>query len=137
MEDRHMSGYIQLDVAAYHKDIDLEFERLSLQSLLERHNPYLIRNRRIYVVGDLIRWLLDDYLDSLEQDILVAYLSRAEEFTGEFAYLSWRESPDVINKYGPKVNLLAREFSDKFCHEQGFIEWDKVAEFALSQTARR
>ena len=117
--------------------MEQELDRLNLQSLLERHNPYLLRNRRIYVVGDLIRWLIDDYLDRLERDILIAYITRTEEFTGEFAYLSWRESLGMVNKYGPKVNLLAREFSDKFCHEQGFIEWDKVAEFALSQTAGR
>lgn len=72
--DQEITAYVEANIGVFHSKRLEALERLKLESLLRRKNPYLFKSKNITVASDLIRSLLDSHLSSQEETLFGDFL---------------------------------------------------------------
>lgn len=72
--DQQITAYVEANIGAFHSKRLEALEKLKLESLLRRKNPYLFKSKNITVASDLIRSLLDSHLSSQEETLFGDFL---------------------------------------------------------------
>lgn len=66
--------YIEQNIGAFHNKRLEKLQRLNLREVLKRKNPYLFRAKNILTAQDLVKNLLDAYLQSQEETLFGEFL---------------------------------------------------------------
>ena len=72
--DADVVSYISANIGAFHQKRLESLDRLQLERLLRRKNPYLFKSKNIATVSDLVRLLLDAHLSSQEETLFGDFL---------------------------------------------------------------
>ena len=72
--DADVASYISANIGAFHQKRLESLDRLQLERLLRRKNPYLFKSKNIATVPDLVRLLLDAHLSSQEETLFGDFL---------------------------------------------------------------
>ena len=74
IETRDVTEYVENNIGSFHTKRLQSLERLKLNQVLKRKNPYLFKARNILTAHDLVKTLLDAYLSSQEETIFGDFL---------------------------------------------------------------
>ncbi|MBF0458045.1 MAG: cytosolic protein [Nitrospirae bacterium] len=66
--------YVEYNIGVFHKKRIQNLEKLRLNQILKRKNPYLFKAKNILTAQDLIKTLLDAFLSSQEETIFGEFL---------------------------------------------------------------
>ena len=72
--NEQITAYVEANIGTFHDKRLEALNKLRLQSLLRRKNPYLFRSKNLAVAADLIRSLLDAHLSSQEETLFGDFL---------------------------------------------------------------
>lgn len=62
-----ITEYIEINIDRFHQKRLLRLEQLSLHEILKRKNPYLFRVKNLFTAADLVKSLVDAFLQSQEE----------------------------------------------------------------------
>ena len=74
IETRDVTDYVENNIGSFHTKRLQSLEKLKLNQVLKRKNPYLFKARNILTAHDLVETLLDAYLSSQEETIFGDFL---------------------------------------------------------------
>ena len=83
MTDEQITAYVEANIGTFHGKRLEALEKLSLESLLRRKNPYLFKSKNITVASDLVRSLLDAHLSSQEETLFGDFLEGLAIYVAE------------------------------------------------------
>ena len=86
ISDEQITDYVESNIGAFHDKRLESLNKLNLQSLLRRKNPYLFKSKNLVVVTDLIRSLLDSHLSSQEETMFGDFLEGLAVYVAETVY---------------------------------------------------
>ncbi len=86
ISDSRITNWVENNIGSFHEKRLERLERLKLDALLLRKNPYLFKTKHITVASDLIRFLLDAYLSSQEETLFGDFLEGLAIFVAEKVY---------------------------------------------------
>ena len=89
--------YVEAHIDSFHNKKVESINRLKLDSLLKRKNPYLFKSKNINTVAELIRSLLDAYLSSQEETLFGAFLEGLAIYVAETVHNGWKSSATGID----------------------------------------
>ena len=81
--DEQIIAYVEANIGTFHGKRLEALERLQLDSLLRRKNPYLFKSKNLTVASDLIRSLLDAHLSSQEETLFGDFLEGLAVYVAE------------------------------------------------------
>ncbi|MCX6004502.1 MAG: PmeII family type II restriction endonuclease [Chloroflexi bacterium] len=87
-----VTDYVEKNIGTFHKSRLRSLQRLKLEKILKRKNPYLFKAKNILTSENLIRTLLDAHLSSQEETLFGNFLEHLAIFINEYVY-SGKESP--------------------------------------------
>jgi hypothetical protein len=69
-----ISNYVEQNIELFHAKRLEKLEKLNFRELLKRKNPYLFKAKNILTAQDLVKNLLDAYLQSQEETLFGDFL---------------------------------------------------------------
>ena len=72
--DKQITDYVEAHIGTFHDKRLEALNKLRLNALLRRKNPYLFRSKNLVAVSDLIKSLLDAHLSSQEETLFGDFL---------------------------------------------------------------
>lgn len=69
-----VTEYVENDIGSFHVKRLEKLEKLNFKKLLKRKNPYLFRAKNIFTAQDLVKNLLDAFLQSQEETLFGDFL---------------------------------------------------------------
>jgi hypothetical protein len=75
-----VTAFVEANIGGFHERRILSLEKLELNQILKRKNPYLFRAKNILTAPDLVRGLLDAHLSSQEEAIFGEFLEQLAIF---------------------------------------------------------
>ena len=78
--------YVEKNIGVFHRSRLDSLERLRLDDILHRKNPYLFKAKNILTAQDLVKTLLDAHLSSQEETIFGDFLEGLARFVCEKAF---------------------------------------------------
>ena len=83
MTDDQITAYVGANIGTFHVKRLEALEKLQLESMLLRKNPYLFKSKNIAVASDLVRSLLDAHLSSQEETLFGDFLEGLAVYVAE------------------------------------------------------
>ncbi len=74
ISDEQVTAYVEANIGTFHDKRLESLNKLRLQNLLRRKNPYLFKSKNLVIVADLIHSLLDAHLSSQEETLFGDFL---------------------------------------------------------------
>lgn len=71
---KDVTNYVEQNIGAFHKKRLDKLQKLDLKQILKRKNPYLFKAKNILTAQDLVKSLLDAYLQSQEETLFGDFL---------------------------------------------------------------
>ena len=71
---KEVTKYVENNIGAFHTKRLLSLERLSLHEVLQRKNPYLFKAKNMLTAQDLVKNVLDAFLQSQEETMFGDFL---------------------------------------------------------------
>ncbi|MFQ3639614.1 MAG: PmeII family type II restriction endonuclease [Chloracidobacterium sp.] len=81
-----VKSYIEENIGDFHKKRLESLNKIKLETVLRRKNPYLFRAKNILTSEQLVRSMMDAYLSSQEETVFGEWLERLAIFVGERVY---------------------------------------------------
>lgn len=95
--DAQITSYVQDNIGSFHDKRLEALNRLRLNNLLRRKNPYLFRSKNLVVAADLIKSLLDAHLSSQEETLFGDFLEGLAIYVAETVYGGLKSSATGID----------------------------------------
>ncbi len=89
--------YVENNIGVFHNKRLKSLEKLSLDKILKRKNPYLFKAKNILTAQDLVKGVLDAYLSSQEETIFGEFLEGLSIFINEKVYFGKKSSAEGID----------------------------------------
>lgn len=89
--------YVENNIGVFHDKRLLSLEKLKLDKILKRKNPYLFKAKNILTAQDLVKVILDAYLSSQEETIFGEFLEGLSIFINEKVYNGRKSSAEGID----------------------------------------
>ena len=86
ISDEQITAYVEANIGTFHDKRLESLNKLRLQDLLRRKNPYLFKSKNLVIVADLIRSLLDSHLSSQEETMFGDFLEGLAVYVAEMVY---------------------------------------------------
>ena len=83
ISDEQITDYVESNIGTFHEKRLESLNKLNLQTLLRRKNPYLFKSKNMAVAADLIRSLLDAHLSSQEETLFGDFLEGLAIYVAE------------------------------------------------------
>lgn len=93
----HIYRYVEENIADFHNRRIAALERLSLDKILLRKNPYLFRVKNLLTSEQIIKGVLEAYLSSMEETIFGDWLEGLALFVNNLAYGGRKSSTQGID----------------------------------------
>lgn len=71
---KEVTSYVENNIGAFHSKRILSLEKLKLHEVLQRKNPYLFKAKNMLTAQDLVKNVLDAYLQSQEETMFGDFL---------------------------------------------------------------
>lgn len=97
IETSDVTEYVEDNIGVFHSKRLQNLQKLKLNEVLKRKNPYLFKARNILTANDLVKTLLDAYLSSQEEAIFGDFLEGLAIFINERVYNGKKSSADGID----------------------------------------
>ncbi len=97
--------YVEHNIGTFHNGRLESLNKLKLNKILERKNPYLFKAKNILLAQDMVKILLDAYLSSQEETIFGNFLEGLAIFINERAYGGWKSSSQGIDLESNNDNI--------------------------------
>ena len=97
ISNEQIAAYVQDHIDSFHDKKLESINKLQLDDLLRRKNPYLFKSKNIDTVADLIRSLLDAHLSSQEETLFGAFLEGLAIYVAETVHKGWKSSATGID----------------------------------------
>ena len=97
ISDEQITDYVESNIGAFHDKRLESLNKLNLQSLLRRKNPYLFKSKNITVAADLIRSLLDAHLSSQEETLFGDFLEGLAIYVAEIVHGGQKSAAEGID----------------------------------------
>jgi hypothetical protein len=95
--DAQVTSYVQDNIGSFHNKRLEALNRLQLNNLLRRKNPYLFRSKNLVVAADLIKSLLDAHISSQEETLFGDFLEGLAIYVAETVYGGLKSSATGID----------------------------------------
>ena len=95
--DKQVTDYLQCNIGRFHKRRLESLNKLELDKLLRRKNPYLFRSKNLVVVCDLVKSLLDAHLSSQEETLFGDLLEGLAIYVAEVIHGGYKSSKTGID----------------------------------------
>ena len=82
--------YVEENIGVFHKKRIDNLDKLKLNNILKRKNPYLFKAKNILTAFDLVKSLLDAHLSSQEETIFGDWLEGLAIFINNKVYNGWK-----------------------------------------------
>lgn len=92
-----IAAYVQAHIDSFHDKKLESINKLKLENLLRRKNPYLFKSKNIDTVAGLIKSLLDAHLSSQEETLFGAFLEGLAIYVAETVHDGWKSSATGID----------------------------------------
>lgn len=89
--------YVEDNIGAFHTKRLEKLEKLKLNQILKRKNPYLFKAKNILTPQDLVQTLLDTYLSSQEETIFGNFLEGVAIFVCNKVYGGFKSSLEGVD----------------------------------------
>lgn len=86
ISDEQIVQYVEANIGTFHDKRLESLNKLRLQTLLRRKNPYLFKSKNLVIATDLIRSLLDAHLSSQEETLFGDFLEGLAIHVAENVY---------------------------------------------------
>ncbi|MEA3451057.1 MAG: PmeII family type II restriction endonuclease [Bacteroidota bacterium] len=90
-------GYVENNIGVFHNKRLKSLEKLRLDKILKRKNPYLFKAKNILTAQDVVRVILDAYLSSQEETIFGEFLEGLAIFINEKVYGGRKSAAEGID----------------------------------------
>ena len=104
VSDDRIIEYVEANIGTFHDKRLQSLNKLRLQALLRRKNPYLFKSKNLVVVTDLIRSLLDAHLSSQEETLFGEFLEGLAIFVAQETFNGWKSAATGIDLEFDKDN---------------------------------
>lgn len=92
ISDEQIIQYVEANIGTFHDKRLESLNKLRLQTLLRRKNPYLFKSKNLVIATDLIRSLLDAHLSSQEETLFGDFLEGLAIYVAETVHNGWKSS---------------------------------------------
>ncbi len=86
ISDEQITAYVEDNIGTFHDKRQESLNKLRLEGLLERKNPYLFKSKNMTVAADLVRSLLDAHLSSQEETMFGDFLEGLAIYVAEITH---------------------------------------------------
>ena len=86
ISDAQIVAYVESNIGTFHEKRIAALEKLRLNDLLRRKNPYLFRSKNVTVASDLIQSQLDSYLSSQEETLFGGFVEGLAVYVAELVH---------------------------------------------------
>ena len=86
ISDSQITSYVEANIGAFHGKRLESLNKLRLDGLLRRKNPYLFKSRNVTLAQELVRLLLDAHLSSQEETLFGDFLEGLAIYVAEIAH---------------------------------------------------
>ena len=97
IEASDVRSYVENNIGTFHLKRLQNLEKLKLNHILKRKNPYLFKAKNILVAQDLVKTLLDAHLSSQEERIFGDFLEGLAIFINERVFDGKKSSAEGID----------------------------------------
>ncbi len=97
MDRARVIKYIEGNIGAFHKARLLALEKLKLDEVLRRKNPYLFKAKNILTAQDLVEGILEAHLSSQEEAMFGDFLEGLARFICEKEYRGRKSAAEGID----------------------------------------
>jgi hypothetical protein len=97
IEISDVKAYVENNIGTFHRKRSQSLEKLQLNEILKRKNPYLFKAKNILTAQDLAKMLLDAHLSSQEETIFREFLEGLAIFINEKVYAGRKSSAEGID----------------------------------------
>jgi hypothetical protein len=97
--------YVEDNIGTFHAKRLKRLERLKLDAILKRKNPYLFKAKAIYTPQDLVRTLLDAHLSSQEETFFGDFLEGLAIFINTQVYNGHKSAAEGIDLEFERDNI--------------------------------
>jgi hypothetical protein len=98
-------NYVELNTSSFHQKRTSSLDKLKLQQVLKRKNPYLFKTKHILTSGQLIRVLVDAHISSNEETLVGDWLEGLTIFINNKAFNGRKSSTPGIDLEFDKDNV--------------------------------
>src|SRR3989338_1290179 len=78
--------FIEENIPTFHQKRLESLEKLKLDSVLQRKNPYLFKAKNVNTAAELVKKILDAHLSSQEETIFGAFLENVSVYACSLAF---------------------------------------------------
>ena len=89
--------YVEENIGIFHNKRLNSLEKLKLDKILKRKNPYLFKAKNILTAQDIVKVILDAYLSSQEETIFGEFLEGLSIFINEKVYSGRKSAAEGID----------------------------------------
>lgn len=89
--------YVEKNIGTFHQKRLQSINKLKLDQILKRKNPYLFKAKNILTAQDLVKTILDAYLSSQEETIFGDFLEGLAIFVNQQVYNGQKSSAEGID----------------------------------------
>ena len=97
VSNEQITAYVEDNIGSFHDKRLESLNKLKLDALLSRKNPYLFKSKNILEVSDLIKLLLDAHLSSQEETLFGDFLEGLAIHVAEIVHSGWKSSATGID----------------------------------------
>ena len=95
--DKQITEYVEANIGGFHEKRLESLNKLKLDGLLARKNPYLFKSKNVHKVSDLVKLLLDAHLSSQEETLFGDFLEGLAIHVAEIVHGGWKSSATGID----------------------------------------
>lgn len=94
---KDLQNYVRNHIGDFHKSRLDSLNKLKLDKVLEKKNPYLFKAKNVVLASDLVKGLLDAHISSQEETLFGNFLEGVAIFVNEKAYGGWKSTAEGID----------------------------------------
>lgn len=132
---KDVTKYVEQNIGTFHTKRLEKLEKLNFREVLKRKNPYLFKAKNILTAQDLVKNLLDAYLQSQEETTFKEFwqlISDSDtlytDIIEPLGHQAKEKNEEFLKAYAKVINQFTLKFAQDFC-DDGVINWQKIVEF--------
>ena len=95
--DEQVVTFVRNNIGAFHDKKLESLQKLKLDILLRRKNPYLFKSKNITTIGECVKSLLDAYLSSQEETLFGNFLENLAIYVAVQVHEGWKSTATGID----------------------------------------
>ena len=95
--NQQIADYVQTNIGSFHDKRLEALNKLQLNKLLRRKNPYLFRSKNINTASELMTSLLDAHLSSQEETLFGTFLEGLALHVAETVHGGWKSTATGVD----------------------------------------